>query len=267
MSERSHTQRRNAPAPAPVQRPQQNTPSAHDELAKKRLQALNRLGKNEQESKVKPQVKPEVTEEPTFTTSVEKQGSNEPKVSREDRMAELRRKSAESRKNAKAQRDDAAEVSSGVKTVVAEPVIEFVSAEQVSVPTHMTPSTEKSSVDPKSRNDVFKTIQTEVAKPSSDRRRKRRRGDKKGGGRQKQEKKLNRQKYLEYKYAARDILDDDSIAEEQRSNVLGQVWAKGERMGVTDALEFIEQKVEEEILPREVADKLRTLVSRMTTRR
>jgi hypothetical protein len=48
---------------------------------------------------------------------------------------------------------------------------------------------------------------------------------------------------------------------------LGQVWAKGERMGVTDALEFIEQKVEEEILPREVADKLRTLVSRMTTRR
>ncbi|MGY8728969.1 MAG: hypothetical protein ACKVKS_07070 [Candidatus Poseidoniales archaeon] len=267
MSERSHTQRRNAPAPAPVQKPQQNTPSPHDELAKKRLQALNRLGKNEQESKVKPQVKPEVTEEPTFTTSVEKQGSNEPKVSREDRMAELRRKSAESRKNAKAQRDDAAEVSSGVKTVVAEPVIEFVSAEQVSVPTHMTPSTEKSSVDPKSRNDVFKTIQTEVAKPSSDRRRKRRRGDKKGGGRQKPEKKLNRQKYLEYKYAARDILDDDSIAEEQRSNVLGQVWAKGERMGVTDALEFIEQKVEEEILPREVADKLRTLVSRMTTRR
>jgi len=267
MSERSHTQRRNAPVPAPVQRPQQNTPSAHDELVKKRLQALNRLGTNEQEAKAKPQAKSEPTEEPTFTTSVEKQDSNEPKVSREDRMAELRRKSAESRKNAKAQRDGVAEVNSEIKTVVAEPVIEFVSAEQVSVPTHMTPSTEKPSVDPKSRNDVFKTIQTEVAKPSSDRGRKRRRGDKKGGGRQKQEKKLNRQKYLEYKYAARDILNDDSIAEEQRSNVLGQVWAKGERMGVTDALEFIEQKVEEEILPREVADKLRTLVSRMTTRR
>ena len=38
-------------------------------------------------------------------------------------------------------------------------------------------------------------------------------------------------------------------------------------MGVPEALEFIEQKVEEEILPREVADKLRDLVSRMTTRR
>ena len=32
-------------------------------------------------------------------------------------------------------------------------------------------------------------------------------------------------------------------------------------MGVPEALEFIEQKVEEEILPREVADKLRDLVS------
>ena len=63
------------------------------------------------------------------------------------------------------------------------------------------------------------------------------------------------------------ILDNDSIAEEQRSNVLGQVWAKGERMGVLDAFEFIELKVEEEILPRQVADKLRDLVSRMTTRR
>ena len=183
-------------------------------------------------------------------------------------MAELRRKSEESRKNAKAQRNDASEVPQiDVKTVAAEPVIEFVSAEQVSISAQVESKVEKSSSNPKSRNDVFKTVQTEVAKPSTDRRRKRRRGDKKGGGRQKQEKKLNRQKYLEYKYAARDLLNDDSIAEEQRSNVLGQVWAKGERIGVLEALEFIELKVEEEILPRKVADKLRDLVSRMTTRR
>jgi hypothetical protein len=182
-------------------------------------------------------------------------------------MAELRRKSEESRKNAKAQRNDASEVPQiDVKTVAAEPVIEFVSAE-VSISPQVESKVEKPSSNPKSRNDVFKTVQTEVAKPSTDRRRKRRRGDKKGGGRQKQEKKLNRQKYLEYKYAARDLLNDDSIAEEHRSNVLGQVWAKGERIGVTDALEFIELKVEEEILPRKVADKLRDLVSRMTTRR
>lgn len=273
MSERSQIQRRNAPAPKPSPRPETNKQSAHDELAKKRQQALSRLGTQEEKAKPKvkpksqPQPKAEVTEEPTFTTSVEKQEISAPKVSREDRMAELRRKSEESRKNAKAQRTIATAVSAESTSVVAEPVIEFVSAEQTSVPAHVQPAVEKVSTDLKSRNDVFKTIQTEVPKPSSDRRRKRRRGDKKGGGRQKQEKKLNRQKYLEYKYAARAILDNDSIAEEQRSNVLGQVWAKGERMGVTDSLEFIELKVEEEILPRQVADKLKDLVSRMTTRR
>jgi len=268
MSERSQTQRRNAPASTPAPRPQQNNQTAHDELAKKRQQALSRLGTQEKKPKTKLQTHPEVTEEPTFTTSVEKQEVVAPKVSREDRMAELRRKSEESRRNAKAQRNDVSEMAPvEVVTVESEPVIEFVSAEQVSVPTQVDAKVEKTSTDPKSRNDVFKTIQTEVAKPSTDRRRKRRRGDKKGGGRQKQEKKLNRQKYLEYKYAARDLLDDDSIAEENRSNVLGQVWAKGERIGVLDALEFIELKVEEEILPRKVADKLRDLVSRMTTRR
>jgi hypothetical protein len=271
MSERSQAQRRNAPAPKVAPRPEQNTQSAHNELAKKRQEALSRLGTQEQKSKPKPQPQSqpqsEVVEEPTFTTSVEKQETSASKVSREDRMAELRRKSEESRKNAKAQRNIAAAVPVDQVSVETEPVIEFVSAEQTSVPAHIQPAAEKVSTDMKSRNDVFKTIQTEVAKPSSDRRRKRRRGDKKGGGRQKQEKKLNRQKYLEYKYAARAILDDDSIAEEQRSNVLGQVWAKGERMGVTDSLEFIELKVEEEILPRQVADKLRDLVSRMTTRR
>jgi hypothetical protein len=65
-----------------------------------------------------------------------------------------------------------------------------------------------------SSKNVFKTVEQTVVKTSSDRRRKRRRHDKKGGGRQKQEKKLNRQKYLEYKYAARDLLDNLNIPEE-----------------------------------------------------
>lgn len=267
MSERSQSQRRNAPATRPTPRPQQDNQNAHNELAKKRQEALNRLGN--QDSKPKSAAVQPVAEkvsEPTFTNSVEQQEVVAPKVSREDRMAELRRKSEESRKNAKAQRNDAVEVKPEVQKVDTEPVIEFISAEPTPTPLSDAPETTGAKAE-KSRNDVFKTIQTEVAKPSSDRRRKRRRGDKKGGGRQKQEKKLNRQKYLEYKYAARDLLDDDAIGEENRSNVLGQVWAKGERMGVTDALEFIELKVEEEILPREVADKLRDLVSRMTTRR
>ena len=81
-------------------------------------------------------------------------------------------------------------------------------------------------------------------------------------------KKLNRQKYLEYKYAAKDILDNPNVPEEHRSNVLGQIWAKGERQGIDECLSFIEMKEAELILPSErIGDELRELVKRMTTKR
>ena len=112
---------------------------------------------------------------------------------------------------------------------------------------------------------VFKTIKTEKVK--ADRRPKRRRMDKKGGGRQPQSKKLDRRKYLEYKYVARDLLDDDSISEENRSNVLGQIWAKGERIGVEEAISFINQKEEELIITPEVAEEFRKIVRKYTTKR
>ena len=119
---------------------------------------------------------------------------------------------------------------------------------------------------PKGAANVFKTIKTEVKK--SDRKQKRRRSnDKKGGGRQPQSKKLDRRKYLEYKYAARELLDNDSISEEHRSNILGQIWAKGERSGVDEAVEFINQKEAELIIPEEVADEFRRMVKRYTTKR
>ncbi|CAI8173836.1 MAG: Uncharacterised protein [Methanobacteriota archaeon] len=112
---------------------------------------------------------------------------------------------------------------------------------------------------------VFKTIKTEKVK--ADRRPKRRRMDKKGGGRQPQSKKLDRRKYLEYKYVARDLLDDDSISEENRSNVLGQIWAKGERIGVEEAISFINQKEQELIITPEVAEEFRKIVRKYTTKR
>ena len=204
---------------------------------------------------------------PTITTSVAKAPAPKPQVSNEDRLAELRRKSELSKQNAKSK------TKQGI-----EPVVETVSAEPVTVePPKADPVSQEVKPEaiaeeatgrsvPQSK-DVFKTIEATVAKTTTDRRRKRRRQDKKGGGRQKQEKKLNRQKYLEYKYAARDLLDNPSIPEEHRSNVLGQIWAKGERIGVADSLEFIDQKVLEEILPESVAQKLRDLVNKMTTRR
>tara|TARA_B100000131_G_scaffold226263_1_gene217874 strand:- start:845 stop:1654 length:810 start_codon:yes stop_codon:yes gene_type:complete len=97
----------------------------------------------------------------------------------------------------------------------------------------------------------------------------RRRGarEKKGGGRQPQVKKLDRRKYLEYKYEVRELLDNPAIPEENRSNILGQIWAKGERTGIDDAIQFINTKVSELILPEEVAEKLRELVKGYTTRR
>tara|TARA_B100001093_G_scaffold2499_1_gene2440 strand:+ start:4749 stop:5615 length:867 start_codon:yes stop_codon:yes gene_type:complete len=270
MGERSQAQRRQNPPSRDTARPasQPVKPSGMSELAKKRQDALNRLG-DTPVPKTKPvpvpaNESPAQQPSPTITNSVEVQPSA-PAQSRENRLAELRRKSEESRKNAKVQRKDA----------VVEPEVEakIVMVAPLPVETKASPLIEEAVVsdtvsDVSTRSDVFKQIQTEVTKTSAnDRKRKRRRADKKGGGRQKQEKKLNRQKYLEYKYAAKDILLDDEVSEEHRSNILGQVWAKGERIGVAASIEFLEQKVEEEILPSSVAGKLKDLVSRMTTRR
>ena len=93
------------------------------------------------------------------------------------------------------------------------------------------------------------------------------RGSKKGGGRQPKVSKFNRRKYLEYKVDVRNMLEEFSIEEEYRSNILGQVWAKGERNGVSDALEFINEKVEQGIIPEEMQKKLSSLMDKYSRRR
>ena len=60
---------------------------------------------------------------------------------------------------------------------------------------------------------------------------------KKGGGKQPKQKKLNRRKQLEFRFDARAILDNSSVAEEHRSNIFGQIWAKGERIGIDSSIE------------------------------
>lgn len=265
QSERKVVERRPTTArPAPVQ-PEVTT--GMTDLAKKQKDAMDRMKRQPGGSKssLSNRTRPPASK---ITSSVAKSAAAAPQVSHEDRIAELRRKSELSRQNAKANAKPSAEA-----------VVDVVEAETPSTQASVSPSAQaaapasseamvaKPATEVIQTSNVFKTIETTVAKPSADRRRKRRRHDKKGGGRQKQEKKLNRQKYLEYKYAARDILDNPDIPEEHRSNVLGQVWAKGERMGVTDSLEFIDQKVVEEILSEGVAQKLRELVNKMTTRR
>ena len=130
------------------------------------------------------------------------------KQSREDRLAELRRKSEELKKNAAETVEVHAEPESitqgdeeEVLTSAAPSITASVSVE--SEP-EMTPAPEVATPAPQN---VFKKIETKV-KPKDHRGRKRRRFDKTGGGRQKAEKLLNRQKYLEYKYAAKDILNN-----------------------------------------------------------
>lgn len=189
------------------------------------------------------------------------------KQSREDRLAELRRKSEELKKNAAETVEVHAEpesISAGHEEEVITTTAPSITA-SVSVETEPEVPSAPEMATPAPQN-VFKKIETKV-KPKDHRGRKRRRFDKTGGGRQKAEKLLNRQKYLEYKYAAKDILNNPDVAEEHRSNVLGQIWAKGERMGVDESHAFIDLKVEELILSEAVANELRQLVNRMTTRR
>lgn len=181
---------------------------------------------------------------------------------REERLAALRAKSAATAqfaKDAKDAKKQEERVESEIKPIAApEPKIEIVIETKIDEP--------KKSQLSKGAANVFKTIKTEVKK--NDRKPKRRRShDKKGGGRQPQSKKLDRRKYLEYKYAARDLLENDSISEEHRSNILGQIWAKGERLGIDDAVDFINQKEAELIIPQEVADEFRKMVKRYTTKR
>ena len=249
--ERQHG-RRPAPTPEPSA-PQQRDIKA--ELERKQREAIEKL---EQKGDVSA---PVVAPAPVPIEPVKKSKDAPVVRSDEDRLAELRRKSEETKKSA--QRIEAAPEITSDASITLESTTELANS-----PTTLADDAQplNTGVVNKAGKNVFARIETKIA-PKQDRRRGRRRMDKKGGGRQKQEKKLNRQKYLEYKYAAKDILDNPNVPEEHRSNVLGQIWAKGERQGIDECLEFIEAKETELILPTEVSQALRDLVKGMTTKR
>ncbi len=250
--ERQHTRR---PATTPVEAPVNQPTDIKADLERKQREAMQKL---EQKGDVSA---PVVTPVP-LPVEVPKKNEEKPLVqSHEDRLAELRRKSQEAKMSAS--RIEAAPEPTTVTQTV-EPSAGAAKSEIEPVASSLNASAETVAPAKRAKN-VFAKIETKVeVKPD---RRRRRRMDKKGGGRQKQEKKLNRQKYLEYKYAAKDILDNPNVPEEHRSNVLGQIWAKGERLGIDDCLEYIDQKEAELILPEEVGTELKNLVKRMTTKR
>lgn len=225
---------------------------------RKEIENENQSAANKTVPRSTPVHKPSPQPKPAPKTSIKKPEN------REDRLAALRAKSAATAQFAKDAKDAKKSDESPVAEVeilkenVAITNTENVVEEVVAAPVKV--------VDKKNPANVFKTIKTEMKK--ADRRPKRRRpGDKKGGGRQPQSRKLDRRKYLEYKYAARDLLDVDDVSEEHRSNVLGQIWAKGERIGVSEAIEFINQKEAELIIPERIADEFRKMVKKYTTKR
>lgn len=244
-------------APAPT-RPAPRAGAMESDLLKKQQEARKKLTVSEKQasSQSRPAVGAgQINPSSTQTSTVKNQ-------SRADRLAELRKQSQESIKKTES---------------ILEPTVPKAIVEQKTVTAPATPTITPqpattnaapavSEIDPTSQKNVFKKITTKVTKPERFNRRRRRHDDGRGG-RQPKVKKLNRQKYNEYKYAAKDILEDDSIAEEHRSNLLGQIWAKGERMGVEETYAFIAEKEEELIISKEVAERLTTLVRALTTRR
>ena len=232
-----------------------------DELRKKQEEARRRLGSTAAASNPTVQ-KPAVDSSALqATTTVESKQT----VSRADRLAELRKQSQESVKKTESILEPITPEPETVDAV--ETPTQEVQTEQLETTTDDFTESNLHQENPitVSKN-VFKQIVTQTPKKREGRRR-RSRHDDSGGGRQPKVKKLNRQRYNDYKYAARDILSDEQVGDEHRSNLLGQIWAKGERIGVDASYEFIEEKQEQLIISEDIAQQLKDLVKALTTRR
>lgn len=80
-------------------------------------------------------------------------------------------------------------------------------------------------------------------------------------------KRLNRSRHMEYKYEMRKLLQDINVPEEHRSNLLGTIWAKGERKTATDAKEFLHEKLNEGSINEEQKSRLEEVIDDYTIRR
>ena len=261
QKKRSERSQVSPPQSSPHSRPASRQAVDQDELRKKQEEARRRLGSSA------PAPTPTVQKPAVESSTLHAASSVEAKqtVSRADRLAELRKQSQESVKKTESILEPIApepETVVAVETPAQEvQVEESVITKDESVELNSVQETQIAV----SKN-VFKQIVTQTPKKREGRRRKSRHDDS-GGGRQPKVKKLNRQRYNDYKYAARDILSDERVGDEHRSNLLGQIWAKGERIGVDASFEFIEEKQELLIISEDIAQQLKDLVKALTTRR
>jgi len=262
QKKRNERSQSNSPGPSSPNRVEPRKTVDANDFRKKQEEARKRLGA--QTSPAAPSAQKPAINASALNASTDAQSAQQ--VSRADRLAELRKQSQESVKKTESILEPEAPISKPEQPEKVEVLIESVqetTSEIVSSEDVDSTSTE----DTIQSKNVFKQIVTKTPKKREHRRRRRSKHDDTGGGRQPKVKKLNRQRYNDYKYAARDILEDDRVADEHRSNLLGQIWAKGERIGIEASLEFISEKEEQLILDVEIAQRLRDLVKALTTRR
>ena len=80
-------------------------------------------------------------------------------------------------------------------------------------------------------------------------------------------KRLNRSRHMEYKYEMRKLLVDIDVPEEHRSNLLGTIWAKGERKTIVDAKDFLSEKMSEGAIDEAQKSRLEKVIDDYTIRR
>ena len=83
----------------------------------------------------------------------------------------------------------------------------------------------------------------------------------------KRAKRLNSSRHMEYKYEVRQLLEESGVSEEHRSSLLGSIWAKGERQTVSDAKEYLEDKLSEGIITEVHLSRLCEVIDDYTVRR
>ena len=83
----------------------------------------------------------------------------------------------------------------------------------------------------------------------------------------KRAKRLDRSRHMEYKYEVRRVLEEIEVSEEHRSSLLGSIWAKGERQTVSDAKEYLEDKLSEGIITEVHLSRLCEVIDDYTVRR
>ena len=262
QKKRNERSQSNSPGPSSQNRVEPRQTVDASDFRKKQEEARKKLGAQHPQAASttqKPAVQASALNATTDTQSVQQ-------VSRADRLAELRKQSQESVKKTESILEPETTIAEAEPQITVEVAVES----DIEKPTEIATPEVVSEIQPEESiqaKNVFKQIVTKTPKKREHRRRRKSKHDDTGGGRQPKVKKLNRQRYNDYKYAARDILEDDRVADEHRSNLLGQIWAKGERIGIEASLEFISEKEEQLIIDDEIAQRLRDLVKALTTRR